>query len=185
MNEEELDQLVLRVQNGDRNAFGEVVFAIRKELRIFLSAHASSVNMIEEVLQSTLVAAYENIGKYERRGTFLPWVKGIARNLLLKELHAQSRYVTSENDLLERLVLDAAMESMQGRNREEEYVERLRDCLAKLPEQAHRLIQQRYFDRMSVKNIARLTNRTETSTAVALFRIRELLRECMMKEVAP
>jgi RNA polymerase sigma-70 factor (ECF subfamily) len=185
VNEEELDQLVLRVQNGDRDAFGEVVFTIRKELRIFLSAHASSVDMVEEVLQSALVAAYENIGKYERRGTFLPWVKGIARNLLLKELHARSRYVTSEDDFLERVVLDAALESTQGRNREEDYVERLRDCLARLPEPSHRLIQQRYFDRMSVKDIARLTSRTETWTAVALFRIRELLRECMMKEVSP
>jgi RNA polymerase sigma-70 factor (ECF subfamily) len=185
VNEEELDRLVRRVQSGDRDAFGEVVFAIRKELRIFLSAHASSIDMVEEVLQATLVAAYESIGRYELRGTFLPWVKGIARNLLLKELRARSRYVASEDDFLERIVVNAALESTQGRNREEDYVERLRDCLAKLPELSHRLIQQRYFDRMAVKDIARLTNRTETWTAVALFRIRELLRECMMREVSP
>ena len=185
MNEDELDQLVLRVQNGDRDAFAEVVFAIRRELRIFLSAHASSIDMVEEVLQSTLVTAYENIGKYERRGTFISWTKGIARNLLLKELHARSRYVTSDGDLIEQIVVHAALESAQGKDHEEDYAEKLRACLKQLPEISHRLIQQRYFDGMSVKAIAKLTDRTETWTAVALFRIRDLLRKCMMKEATP
>ena len=133
MNETELDQLVERVQNGDRDAFGEVVFAIRKELRIFLSAHACSIDMVEEVLQHTLVVSYENIAKYERRGTFLSWTKGIARNLMLKELKARSRYVAPGEDELDRIVLDASMQSVQALDREEAYVEHLRNCLTKLP----------------------------------------------------
>jgi RNA polymerase sigma-70 factor (ECF subfamily) len=184
MNEIELDQLVHRVQEGDNDAFGEVVFAIRKELRIFLSAHASSIDMIEEVLQSALVVCYENIGKYELRGTFLSWTKGIARNLLLKEVKARSRYVAPDEDVLDRIVVEAAMNSLKAQDREEAYVEHLRDCLTKLPEASRQLIQQRYFNRMSVRDLARLNNRTETWTAVALFRIRDLLKDCMMREVA-
>lgn len=184
MNETELDQLVQRVQAGDTEAFGEVVFAIRKELRIFLSAHASSIDMIEEVLQSTLVVCYENIGKYELRGTFLSWTKGIARNLLLKEVKARARYVSPDEDALDRIAIDAAMNSIQAQDREEAYVERLRTCLTKLPEASRQLIQQRYFNRVSVRELARLNNRTESWTAVALFRIRDILRDCMMKEVA-
>jgi len=184
MNETELDLLVQRVQKGDRNAFGEIVFAIRKEIRIFLSAHATSIDMIEEVLQSTLVVCYENIGKYELRGTFLSWAKGIARNLLLKEVKARSRYVSPDEDVLDRIVIDAAMNSLHAQKREEEYVEHLRACLTLLPEESRQLIQHRYFDKMSVRDLAKLKNRTETWTAVALFRIRDLLRDCMMKEVA-
>jgi len=184
VNETELDQLVERVQEGDRNAFGEVVYAIRKELRIFLSAHASSIDMIEEVLQSTLVVCYENIGKYERRGTFLSWTKGISRNLLLKEIKARSRYVTHEEDVLERIVVDAAMNSLQARDREEAYVERLRNCLTKLPGESRKLIEQRYFNKLSVRDLARLNSRTETWIAVNLFRVRDMLKDCMMKEVA-
>jgi len=184
MDESELDQLVKRVQEGDKDAFGEVVFAIRKELRIFLSAHASSIDMIEEVLQSTLVVCYENIGKYELRGTFLSWTKGIARNLLLKEVKARSRYVAPDEDVLDRIVVEAAMNSLKAQDREEAYVEHLRACLAKLPEASRQLIQQRYFNRMSVRDLAQLNKRTETWTAVALFRIRDMLKDCMMREVA-
>lgn len=185
MDETELDQLVRRVQNGDQEAFGEVVFAIRKELRIFLSAHASSIDMIEEVLQSTLVTCYENIGKYELRGTFLCWVKGIARNLLLKEIKARSRYVGPDEDVLDRIAIEQAAVSIQAQDREEAYVERLRLCLKKLPDESRNLVQQRYFNRMSVRDIAKLNNRTESWAAVSLFRIRDILRDCMMKEVAP
>ena len=183
MNETELDQLIERVQNGDREAFGDVVFAIRKELRIFLSAHACSIDMVEEVLQHTLVVCYENIAKYERRGTFLSWTKGIARNLMLKELKARSRYVAPGEDELDRIVLDAAVHSVQAQDREEEYVERLRQCLTKLPEDSRKLIEQRYFNRLSIRELASLTHRTETRVAVTLFRVRDLLKDCMMKGV--
>jgi len=184
MNENDLDQLVERVQNGDREAFGEVVFSIRKELRIFLSAHACSIDMVEEVLQHTLVVCYENIAKYERRGTFLSWTKGIARNLMLKELKARSRYVAPGEDELDRIVLDAAVHSVQAQDREEAYVEHLRNCLTKLPEESRQLIQQRYFNRLSIRELAELNHRTETWVAVALFRVRDILRDCMMREVA-
>lgn len=185
MNESELDLLVKRVQDGDKDAFGEVVFAIRKEVRIFLSAHASSIDMIDEVLQSALVACYENIGKYERRGTFLSWVKGIARNLLLKEVRARARYVAPDEDALDRIVVESAVHSLQAQDREEASVERLRACMEKLPEPSRRLVQQRYFHGFSVKEIARLGNKTETAIAVTLFRIRDLLRDCMTREVTP
>lgn len=185
MNTEELDRLVIKVQNGDREAFAEVVFLIRRELRIFLSAHASSIDMIEDVLQSALVTCYENIAKYEPRGTFLSWVKGISRNLLLKELKARSRCVPAEDGFLERIVAESALASTQGVENEEEYVERLRDCLAKLPGQSRIMIQQRYYNRLSVREMANIHQRTETWTAVALFRIRETLRECMTREATP
>ena len=185
MNETELDDLVKKVQRGDRDAFDELVFAIQKELRIFLSAHASSIDMVEEVLQSTLVTCYEDIQKYELRGTFLSWTKGIGRNLLLKELRARSRYVAAENDILERIVVEAALESAQGADREQEYVERLRECLGQLPDHSMGLIRQRYFDRLTVREIARRLNRTESWAAVTIFRIRETLRNCMTKEAIP
>lgn len=185
MNPDELDQLAGRVQKGDRDAFAELVFLIRHELRVFLSSYASSVVMIDDIVQNALTTCYENIAKYELRGTFLSWVKGIARNLMLKELQARSRYMTSDDAFLERIIAQSALETAQGAEREEARLQRLRGCLEKLPEQARELIQQRYYNRMRVQEIARRHDRTPTWTAVTLFRIREMLRECMEKEDSP
>src|SRR5687767_8474349 len=113
MGPEELDVLVRRVQGGDKNSFADLFAATRKEVRIFLSAHASSADMVDEVLQAVFVACYEKIQVYELRGTFLPWLKGIAKNLLLKELHQRSKYVVAENDALESLIVAEAMTSLR------------------------------------------------------------------------
>jgi DNA-directed RNA polymerase specialized sigma24 family protein len=85
--------------------------------------------------------------------------------------------------VLDRIVVEAAMNSIKAQDREEAYVEHLRACLDKLPEASRKLIQQRYFNKTSIRNLARINNRTETWTAVALFRIRDLLKDCMMREV--
>lgn len=183
--DEELDEVVARVQAGDSDSFADLVYAIRKELRIFISAHAYSADMVEEVLQATLVLCYEKIHKYERRGTFLCWVKGIARNLNLKELAARSRFLSAQDDYLDRLVLDSAMASLtNAEDRAEEWEDRLRGCIAKLPPASRDMIEKRYFENMSVRTLAEVLGKPESWTAVTLFRIREALRKCMLGEVA-
>jgi RNA polymerase sigma-70 factor (ECF subfamily) len=183
--DEELDELVAQVQAGDSDAFNELVYAIRKELRIFISAHAYSADMVEEVLQATLVVCYEKIHKYELRGTFLCWVKGIARNLNFKELSSRSRYLNAKDDFLDRLVLDSALETFGGaQDRAEEWVERLKVCIGKLPADSRAMIEKRYFENMSIRTLAQVLEKPESWTAVNLYRIREILRKCMMGEVA-
>lgn len=185
MTDEELDKLVAQVQAGDPDAFTELVYAIRKELRIFISAHAYSSDMVEEVLQSTLVVCYEKIHNYELRGTFLCWVKGIARNLNFKELSSRSRYLSAKDDFLDRLVLDSAMETMgAAQDRAEEWVERLKVCIGKLPDFSREMIEKRYYENLSIRTLAQVLEKPESWTAVTLFRIREILRKCMVGEVA-
>ena len=186
MNEQEIDHLVLRVKRNDHPAFDELVHAIRKDLRIFLSAHASSVDMVEEVLQATLVACYENIGKYEPRGTFLSWAKGIGRNLLMRELEARRRYVNAEDLTLERMIVESSLAAAApgSEERADATAERLRNCLDKLPDVSRALIEKRYYRKTALRALAKALDRTETWTAVTLFRIREALRQCMETEAA-
>src|SRR4026209_2546907 len=106
MGAEELDVLVRRVQGGDKAGFADIFAATRKDVRIYLSAHASSADMVDEVLQAVFVACYEKVQVYGLRGAVLPWLKGIAKNLLLKELHQRSKYVVAENDALESLIVE-------------------------------------------------------------------------------
>jgi len=186
VNHAELDELAGRVQQGDHDAFTQLVHAVTPELRHFLSARAASVDVVEDVIHTTLLTAYQHIGLYERRGTFLAWVKGIGRNLLLKELHRRERYVTVEEDLLERLAHEAALPPENGNEEEEQELQaRLKRCLQKLPEGGWQLIQLRYFQRQSVREMATALGRTESWVAVNLFRIRQGLRECMQRRDTP
>jgi len=183
MTPEELDALVRRVQAGDKNGFSDLFAATRKDVRIFLSAHASSADMIDEVLQAVFVACYEKIHVYELRGTFLPWLKGIAKNLLLKELHQRSRYVVAENDALESLIVEEGMASLRGQQEErrEDSMRRLEDCLSKLTPRSRELIEEKYTRRAPIEQMAQSFQKSESWIAVTLFRIREALRTCITK----
>jgi RNA polymerase sigma-70 factor, ECF subfamily len=182
MSPEELDALVRRVQGGDKNGFADLFAATRKDVRIFLSAHASSADMVDEVLQAVFVACYEKIHVYEPRGTFLPWLKGIAKNLLLKELHQRSKYVVAENDALESLIVEEGMASLQGEeDRREDSMRRLEDCLSKLTPRSRELIDEKYTRRAPIEKMAQSFQKSESWIAVTLFRIREALRTCITK----
>jgi len=183
MSPEELDTLVRRVQAGNKDGFADLFAATRKDVRIFLSAHASSADMVDEVLQAVFVACYEKIHVYELRGTFLPWLKGIAKNLLLKELHQRSKYVVAENDALESLIVEEGMASLRvdEEARREDSMQRLENCLSKLTPRSRELIDHKYTRRAPIEKMAQSFHKSESWVAVTLFRIREALRTCMTK----
>jgi len=186
VNHAELDELAGRVQQGDPDAFAQLVHAVTPELRHFPPARAASVDLAEDVIHITPPTAYQHIALYERRGTFLAWVKGIGRNLLLKELHRRERYVAVDEDLLERLAHEAALPPENGNEEEEQALQaRLKHCLQKLPETGWQLIQLRYFQRQSVREMATALGRTESWVAVNLFRIRQGLPACMPRRDSP
>ncbi|HVE41063.1 MAG TPA: sigma-70 family RNA polymerase sigma factor [Planctomycetota bacterium] len=183
MSPEELDTLVRRVQQGDKDGFADLFAATRRDVRIYLSAHASSADMVDEVLQAVFVACYEKIQVYELRGTFIPWLKGIAKNLLLKELHQRAKYVVAENDALESLIVEEGVASLREdeASRREDSVARLEDCLSKLTPRSRELIDHKYTRRAPIETMARSFRKSESWVAVTLFRIREALRTCMTK----
>jgi RNA polymerase sigma-70 factor (ECF subfamily) len=179
---EDLDVLARRLQGGDKKAFAELFAVTRREVRIFLSAYASSADMVDEVLQSAYVTCYEKIAAYQPRGTFLAWLKGIARNLLLKELTERCRYVATQGDELEGMLIDESLTSLALEREEgEERSRKLEECFSKLPPHAREILTQRYREQVPLRKLATSFNKTETWIAVTLHRLREALRVCMMR----
>jgi len=182
MRAEDLDLLARRLQGGDRGAFADLFAATRRDVRIFLSAYASSADMVDEVLQAAYVICYEKIRTYQLRGTFLPWLKGIARNLLLKELSDRCRFVAAKGDELEGLLIDESLSSLAAeREEDEERSRKLQECISKLPPHAREILSKRYREQVTLRKLAATLNRTETWIAVTLHRLRESLRACVMR----
>ncbi|MBN1670086.1 MAG: sigma-70 family RNA polymerase sigma factor [Kiritimatiellae bacterium] len=180
MDPDRLDELAGRTQAGDDEAFRALFGLIHREVRLFVSAHAASVDMVDEVVQAAFVTCYQNISKYERRGTFISWVKGIARNLLLKELKQRARYVAVEGGELEGILLERGLRmACESRPEDEDVFRRLRDCLAKLPDRSRELVTKRYVLRFPIRKLAAFFGKSESWAAMTLLRIRESLRVCI------
>jgi RNA polymerase sigma-70 factor (ECF subfamily) len=176
------DHLALRIQGGDHQAFLELVEASERELRIVITLYACDLAMVDEVLQATYVTAFENIGRYQPRGTLRAWLKGIARNLLYKELEARSRMHAVDGDLLEELMVASGRRQLDGDPADDQAEARLhglQQCLLELSPEASRLIRSRYYEDLPLEQIADVFARSRSWVAVTLFRIRKTLLACM------
>ena len=180
---DDLDRLALRAQGGDHEAFVALVEATEHDLRVLVSCYATSLAMVDEVMQGTYVTAFEKLATYEARGTLKAWVAGIARNLVRRELDGRRRSQALDGEVLDQVLAQAAYERSE---REDDTVpERelatLRRCLDELAPEARRLVDERYLADKPVNEIARLLQRSAHWVAVSLFRIRKTLHLCLAR----
>ncbi|MBA3698200.1 MAG: sigma-70 family RNA polymerase sigma factor [Planctomycetes bacterium] len=174
-----VDLVVRRIQAGEREAFRLVFLAFERPIRCYLSAHATSAELVDEVLQATFVAAYEAIRTYEPRGSFAAWLRGVARIRLLKELRARARLNHLDGDALEATLAAAAAERLAKTG--ERQPPELDRCLQQLTPRVRDLLQRRYVDQTPVKVLAVELAHTETWVSVTLHRARATLRECLQR----
>jgi len=79
-------QLVARMAAGDRDALGELYARYRLPLFHYLLQFTSDAGLAEELLQDTLVAAWQNAHLFRGTGRTAAWLFGIARRRACKRL---------------------------------------------------------------------------------------------------
>lgn len=183
------DEVVRRVQAGERDAYRLLVDDLEREVRGFVASRATSLELVEEVVQGAFVEAYRNLATYELRGTFGAWVKGFARNLLRRELAQRARLVSADEEVLEGLVAQSAISDLEREaddNRRDDLA-RIERCLAALSPRARLMAQRRFVEQVPINRIAQQFKQTRAAIANALTRIRSGLRTCAgaSGEVAP
>lgn len=180
MTPDAIDALAVRAQQGDRESFRALVQNTQRELAISVAAHAVSRDMVEEVLQETYVTCFEKLAQYRPEGTFLPWLKAIARNRLYALWRERRRSAELDGDVLEGLVADRGLEDMEGDDEERQAeAARLAQCLDRLPDRARMLLERRYCEEKPLAQLAQQFKKTAATLSVTLFRLRQQLRRCV------
>lgn len=176
----EIDALAVRAQEGDREAFRALVLATQRELSISVAAHAVSRDMVEEVLQETYVTCFEKIGQYRVEGTFLPWLKAIARNQLYALWRERRRSAELDGDVLDGLVADNGIEDLDlDSDLREVEAAHLAACLERLPDRSRKLLERRYCEERPLTQLAQQFKKSAATLSVTLFRLRQQLRRCV------
>lgn len=180
MSPSDLDQLAIKAQAGDRNAFHELVLATQRELAISVAAHSVSRELVEEVLQETYVTAFEKLAQYRPQGTFRPWLRTIARNHLFAHWRERRRLAAFDVDALDALIADDGLDALERDDgRDEQESARLAACMEQLPERARTMLERRYCDEQPLEQLAQQFKRSAATLSVTLFRLRQQLRRCV------
>jgi RNA polymerase sigma-70 factor (ECF subfamily) len=86
------DQLMLRVREGDDDAFGEIVDRYKDSLVNYLTHLVRSRDRAEEVAQDAFVRLYRNASKYREQERLGPYLYRIATNLVVTEARREKRW---------------------------------------------------------------------------------------------
>ncbi|HRJ49958.1 MAG: sigma-70 family RNA polymerase sigma factor [Phycisphaeraceae bacterium] len=175
----------------DQGPSGREVFEILvREHADMLAAYtrslAWSASAADDLFQETMLTAWRHLGEYDRSRPFGPWLRGIARNLSLS-MGRSARAVPLATDAA---VLDA-LESRYARflppgTAFRERVERLEDCLQRLPEAMREVIDMMYARGLLLAQIAGSIGDSEESVKKRAQRARKLLAQCVLStEQAP
>jgi RNA polymerase sigma-70 factor (ECF subfamily) len=166
--------LALQAQQGDRDAFAEIVR--RYQQAVFNAAYhvLGNIHDAEDAAQETFIRAYQFFHKFDIRRPLAPWLKRITVNVCLNRLEG-SKPASSLND--EWVSGPDPGPSPEAHAVERDRSERIRDELSRLPPRYRLVIELRHFQDLSYEQIAKELKRPLSDVKSDLFRARKLLAE--------
>jgi RNA polymerase sigma-70 factor (TIGR02960 family) len=85
------EDLISRARAGDGNAFRELIEPHRRELQVHCYRMLGSFQDAEDVLQDTMLAAWQGLGGFEGRASLRTWLYRLATNRCLNARRALGR----------------------------------------------------------------------------------------------
>jgi len=166
------------------DAFLAIVHAYGPSLRTFLSSQMFHLDDVDDVAQETLIAAYRSLNTFRRDQDFGAWLRGIARNKLLRYFEQTSRRSTHITTFRQQAaaLLDREFEQAADQTQSEQ-LQAMLTCIARLPERMRHIVRSLLDGGKS----ASLAEELGTSTGAIYqlqYRALGILRECINREVA-
>ncbi|MGI9204642.1 MAG: RNA polymerase sigma factor [Woeseiaceae bacterium] len=161
------EQLVEASLNGKASAFDELVDRYQERLLRFLLTRSASYADAEDAIQDTFINAYRYLASFDPRWRFSTWIYRIA----LRNLAGQKRPEWSEST--ESLIGpdDPLQNCIDASERDNVWVTARR----LLSDEAYAAMWLRYVEDLSVKDISRALEKTQSWTKVTLLRGRRRL----------
>ncbi len=134
----------------------------------------------EDVLQQVALTVARRFEEYDSNRPFVAWALWLAKSRIadFHRKRGRERLVFSES-LMDQLA--AALVQRQPERSARQVA--MEQCVEKLPEKSRQLLELRYEEDASMDRVAEVFASTEGAVRVMLFRIRNLLAECIQAEI--
>ena len=149
-------------------------------LRAFIAGALAAVDERADFFQEVVLILWRNFDRYDAARPFTPWAMGVAVRRMKEEYRRRQRrpgLLAAEQ--LERLANTLTATDSTAADEEDA----LAECLAALPENAARLVQRRYFDRISIESLGSETGQSTSALYQTLSRLRRRLADCIRQRL--
>jgi RNA polymerase sigma-70 factor, ECF subfamily len=179
---EQLDEdLVLRVQQGDKSAFDLLVIKYQHKIIQLVNRYVRDPSEAQDVAQEAFVKAYRALGNFRGDSAFYTWLYRIAINTAKNYLVSRSRRSSDyQIDIQDAEALENApqlqgMETPERLLLNEEIINTIKTAIDKLPEEMRTAITLREFEGMSYEEIAEAMDCPVGTVRSRIFRAREAI----------
>ena len=96
-------EIIATIRAGDKDAFGVLVERYQRSLYYFVVGKVADDTEAKDIVQKTLVTAFQNLSDFRLGGSFFAWLKGIALNQCRNEwrrYQSQARLVLTHGKML-------------------------------------------------------------------------------------
>ena len=168
------DELVALYAKGNNPAFDVLLNRYKNSVHSYIYYIVRDRDLTEDVFQETFVKAIVTIqqGRYTENGKFKAWIMRIAHNLIIDNFRQERNENTISNDDVDAdlfndiRLCDGTVEDQMVQN---QVFADIRKLIRHLPENQREVLEMRYYQDMSFKEIAEVTG---VSINTALGRMR-------------
>jgi len=178
MDDLELRNLAARAAAGGDRELEDLLAASHGHLMSFLHLLGVPESDIEDVAQEVGLKMLKGLPRYDADQAFLPWLRTIARNTVANFWRSQSRERSHVQAFREH-VLELFAPCERANSLLNARVERLRECMEKLPQQQKSIVHLRYLQGFSAEDVARKVALKANHVRQLLFRARGALVRCV------
>ena len=179
---EQLDEdLVLRVQQGDKSAFDLLVIKYQHKIIQLVNRYVKDPSEAQDVAQEAFIKAYRALGNFRGDSAFYTWLYRIAINTAKNYLVSRSRRSSDyQVDIQDAEALENApqlqgMETPERLLLNQEIIDTIKTAIDKLPEEMRTAIMLREFEGMSYEEIAEAMDCPVGTVRSRIFRAREAI----------
>jgi RNA polymerase sigma-70 factor (ECF subfamily) len=151
-------------------------------LYAFIMACVRSFPDADDIWQAVSLATIQAADAPHDDGRFLAWAREIARRRVLEHFRTTRRLIPLDPGVVQALAeaADRVERRVPGMSRREALLE----CLEKLPPESQQLLAARYDgSSISVAALAQRFGRSEQGVYSLLYRIRNLVRDCVERRM--
>lgn len=141
-------ELIRRAQQGDRDAFGDLVMLHRQAVIRVVYRMCGNMSVAEDASQNALIRAWQNLPGYQPKASFRSWLFRIAINAALDLLRREKPVVDLDQVVLSH---DHKVESRLMKQEREMMV---KQALLSLPETSRTVLILREYEGLSYQEIS-------------------------------
>jgi RNA polymerase sigma-70 factor (ECF subfamily) len=177
--------LMLRVREGDREAFALLVDRYKQPVMNLVARTLRDLTEAEDVAQHVFLQVYKSAHRYEVTAKFSTWIFTIARNLCLNEIRRRSRHPADsldatregEEEQAARQIEDVRTFSAPDALLQRELEVKVDEAVNALPEKQRTALLLCRQEDVSYEEIAKVLGCSVSATKSLIHRARETLKE--------